>query len=168
MTVAIKTTASLADILRNASDWEGYRLLADIIDEFPDSPIALQLTEVNRRMALANGKRRERTLTIGDGLWEIREVGRGLPWSYEDGGTVANAYSYRAYTTLVLSVRIDGRVFFDATVSDAKSVTPGRGWSVLKPWRRDSGPIGNAAGKFAAWSATAIDCTDLAGFLGSL
>jgi hypothetical protein len=105
------------------------------------------------RLKKANGRRRERTVPLRAVLACIEEVAGGAEWSWESGGSVANAYNYPAVTTVVLATRVDGRIRVGITWSDAKAISPGRAWSMLQPWRTGEGPRGDSAAKWAAWVA---------------
>ena len=56
----------------------------------------------------ANGRRRERTIDSDDAESMLSEVGEFESW---DGGRVANSYSYKAYTTVVVARVHRGRVY---------------------------------------------------------
>jgi hypothetical protein len=105
-------------------------------------------------LAAANGRRRERTLTLVDALANVRSVANGHDWDFSHGGGVANAYSQSAITTFVLAARVGGKAYLGFAVANAKgSIGPGRAWKSLQPWRDGVGPRGDEAAKWTAWSA---------------
>jgi hypothetical protein len=116
------------------------------------------LARIEAALATANGRRRERTLSLGHVLKMLRSVAGdpGVPCVYDDGGRVANAYKQRAVTTFCLVARVAGRIGIGITVADAKSTTPGRAFRCLQPWRQSDrvggGPAGDAAAKWAVWA----------------
>ncbi len=62
-------------------------------------------------LAVANGRRRERTVSLEEALRACKLARRPSQdgWSFCEGGTVANSYGYRAYQTgFVVAVRSDG------------------------------------------------------------
>jgi hypothetical protein len=67
------------------------------------------------------------------------------------GGTVANAYDYKAVTTVVLAVKVPRKgVAIGVGHCDAHGKpTPGRAWKELQPWGR-----GDQTAKLATWSAS--------------
>ena len=96
--------------------------------------------ETDRAITLAllqaNQHRRERTLRRSqiDGLIERVRESREHAWI--DGGTVAAAYGYRAWTTVALAVSLDGVIYLGIGESPAASSSPGRIWNILAPWNR--------------------------------
>lgn len=66
--------------------------------------------DIQTRLNLANGRRRERTVDLSDALRacvKARADAEGFYWAA--GATVANSYGYRAYrTAFIVAVRSDG------------------------------------------------------------
>lgn len=68
--------------------------------------------QIEAMLSAANGRRRERTLTLGDVEDAIRRVlVNNLSWKAIGGGTVANAYKYPSQqTSCVIAVRSNGTI----------------------------------------------------------
>jgi hypothetical protein len=112
------------------------------------------MTRIDDLLAVANGRRRTRLVSLGDALGCVRSVLDGKPWDYFVGGTVAGAYGNVAWTTVVLVARVGESVYVGASTANAQgSPTPGRAWRQIQPWRAGMGPAGDAAAKWAAWAA---------------
>jgi hypothetical protein len=120
------------------------------------------IAKIDALLKAANGRRRVRTMTVGTIMGLIADVADGHEFSWEDGGTVANAYDYAASSTLALVAKVDGKVYLGIAIVDAKATTPGRAWSALQPFYRTTGPAGDAASKWAAWT-TAPDVFEIHG-----
>lgn len=66
--------------------------------------------EITKALSAANGRRRERTLTMADVAQALRESliddpSAGYGFGYVNGGTVANAYGYPAFQTKIVATR---------------------------------------------------------------
>ena len=110
------------------------------------------VARIETMLGRANGRRRERLLSMSSVMSCLRDVVEGCEYSGHNGGTVANAYNYPATTTHVMAARVEGRVFLGITTSDAKSASPGRAFCALQPWRKGEGPRGASAAKWLAFS----------------
>lgn len=96
----------------------------------------------------ANGRRRERTLTLHDVLRCVQRA-REDGWHAVGGGTVANAYSYPAeQTACLVAVRTDG------TVRVAIGTTGAKKGNSLTNWASGL-TIRSTAEQFRAWADTA-------------
>lgn len=86
-----------------------------------------QIKQLEADLKRANGKRRERTLSLDNCINCARSaLLNDERWSYVSGGTVANAYGYRSYQTVcVAAVRSNGTVRIGVAVtSGTKGSSP--------------------------------------------
>lgn len=86
-----------------------------------------QIEELKADLNRANGKRRERTLSLENCIHCAKQALLDEDrWSYVAGGTVANAYKYRSYQTVcVAAVRSNGTVRIGVAVtSGTKGSSP--------------------------------------------
>lgn len=92
-----------------------YRLLCLPVDLWPKRTVAALLKgttlgAVRSQLDAANGRRRERTLTLQEIVGAVRRA-RTVGFCVVGGGTVANSYKYPAFQTgCVVAVGSDGRV----------------------------------------------------------
>jgi len=92
--------------------------------------------EISNQLHDMNGRRRERCVNPTRVLQEIRAVWRYPNDNYSVivGGSVPNSYGYRAWTTIVLIVKVEGVISVGVNISDAHGPSPGRAWDELRPW----------------------------------
>jgi uncharacterized protein (TIGR02996 family) len=86
-----------------------------------------QIKQLSLDLDRANGKRRERTLSLENCIHCARSALLDDDrWSYVAGGTVANAYKYRSYQTVcVAAVRSNGTIRIGVAVtSGTKGSSP--------------------------------------------
>lgn len=92
-----------------------------------------KLAEIERRLALANGKRKVRTTYIREVIYVVEQCllpGGDISWS---GESVAGT-KYPAYTTYVLAFDTGRGVKVDVREGPAYQATPGRAWKQFQPW----------------------------------
>lgn len=101
---------------------------------------------IDKLLKEANGRRRVRTLTLGQVLRLIDDVKDGHEWSTKNGGTVPNVYGRPADTTVALAARVEGRIYLGIGVGGANAVSPGRAWKCLQQWNK-----GDMTERFKVW-----------------
>lgn len=91
-----------------------------------------KLAEIERRLALANGKRQARTTGIRQVIYVVEQclLNDDIQWSGESGAGT----KYPAYTTYVLAFDTGRGVKVDVRVGPAYQATPGRAWKQFQPW----------------------------------
>lgn len=108
---------------------------------------SIGLDGIRAALDVANGRRRERTLSVEDVIDAVARVRTGkLAWRAVGGGTVANAYGYRSWqTACLIAVRTDG------SLRIAIGTTSGSGGASLTNWA--SGLTARATdAQFRAWA----------------
>lgn len=110
-----------------------------------------EIPAIRKMLDLANGKRRQRTLSYDNVADCIHRCGE-LPgqYAFAVAGSVANAYKYPSTTTVCLAVRAsNGTITLGVSVCDARSPTPGRAFTCVSPWRPN---LDSHADKRLAWA----------------
>ncbi len=123
----ITTRLVYADALEESGNWKASRRQRRFAQRLENPLTKKQIKQLAADLNLANGKRRERTLSLENCIQCAR---RALldknRWSYASGGTVANAYGYRSYQTVcVAAVRSNGKIRIGVAVtSGTKGSSP--------------------------------------------
>lgn len=91
-----------------------------------------KLAEIERRLALANGKRQARTTGIRQVIYVVEQclLNDDIQWS----GESVPGTKYPAYTTYVLAFDTGRGVKVDVREGPAYQATPGRAWKQFQPW----------------------------------